>query len=289
MTARAVSDPVLSPELLERVLAKLGLTERPSLDLAGLNTLYAAYCGSVPGDNIQKRIWFAGDQTTPLAGGEPSEFLENWLAHGTGGTCFPINGGMCALVQSLGFDARRVAGSMIVEGFTHSDNHGSVLVTLDGVDYLVDAQIAAFKVLPLVPGTPASTGEGIHDISAVPSEGGGFDVLWYTGTNREEPITFRTRPEYDPVDHAFFLEAYDRTKSKGRDLFNYALFICRRFPDSIVTIGRKNKITVTVDNTVTKTEINDAERRRVLVEELGISEEIAGALPPDVPGGVALL
>ena len=283
------TDPTLSPDLVGKVLLKLGLTDRPSLDLAGLNALYAAYCGSVPGDNIQKRIWFAGDQTSSLPGGEPSEFFGNWLAHGTGGTCFPINGGMCALAQSLGFDSRRIAGSMLVEGFTHSDNHGSVLITLDGVDYLVDAQIAAFKVLPLVAGTPTSTGEDLHDISAVPIGGGGFEVLWYSGVNREEPKTFRTRREYDPVDHTFFLEAYERTKSKGRDLFNYALYICRRFPDSIVTLGRKNKMTVGPDNSITKMELTDAERKRVLVEEFGLSEEIVEALPPDVPGEVALL
>lgn len=289
MTARAVSDPVLSPELLERVLEKLGLTERPSLDLAGLNTLYATYCGSVPTmDNIQKRIWFAGERRTPLPGGDPREYFENWLAHGTGGTCWPTNGAVYALVHSLGFDARRIAASVIIEKYSQGANHGTVLVTLEGVDYLIDGNLGAFKVLPLVPGRTTSTGDGFHAISAVPIEAG-YDVIWYQGHSRQEPLTIRTEPEHDPVDHAFFLEAYDRTKSKGRDLFNYALFICRRFPDSIVTIGRKNKITVTADNTVTKTEINDVERRRVLVEELGISEEIAEALPPDVPGGVALL
>ena len=118
MAARVDSDPVLSPELVERVLSKLGLTERPSLDLAGLNTLYAAFSGNVANDNIQKRIWFAGDQTTRLTGGDPAEFFENWLAHGTGGTCFPINGGICALVHSLGFDARRIVGTMIMGGYT---------------------------------------------------------------------------------------------------------------------------------------------------------------------------
>ena len=40
---------------------------------------------------------------------------------------------------------------------------------------------------------------------------------------------------------------------------------------------------------MTKTEINYTARRRVLVEEFGISEEIAEALPPDVPGGAAFL
>ena len=287
-TRRKQGDPILSPELIERVLLKLGFTDRPTFDLRGLNTLYAAFCGDVPFDNIQKRIWFTGDQRTPLTGGNPTVFFENWLAHGTGGTCWSISGGMCALVRSLGFEARRIAGSMIVEGVSRGANHGSVLVRLEDVDYLVDANIGSIKVLPLVPGTPASTGEGIHDISAIPIKGG-FDVLWYTGINRKEPLVFRPEQEHDPVDHSFFLEAYDRTKSKGFDLFNYALYICRRFPDSIVTVGRNNKLIVAADNSITKTEISDAERRRVLVEELGISEEMAVALPPDVPGGMALL
>ncbi len=286
MATPAVSDPVLSPVLLERVLAKLGLTDRPSLDLSGLNTLYALYSGSVPAiDNSRKRIWFAGDQTTPLPGGEPEDFFASWLAHGTGGTCWPANGALYALVHSLGFDARRIAGCMVMEEYPGT-NHGSVVVTLDGVDYLVDQNLASFKVLPLVPGSTTSTGEGIHDITAVPTEDW-FDVLWYHGVDRREPLTFRTEPEHDRVDQAFFLARYDLTKQLS--IFNDALFICCRFPDSIVTLGRKNKITVAADNTVTKTEISDAERRRILVEEFGISEEIAEALPPDVPGGFALL
>ncbi len=286
MTARAVSNPVLSPELLERVLEKLGLTERPSLDLAGLNTLYAAYCGNVPAiDNIRKRIWFAGERRGPLPGGVAADYFENWLDHGTGGTCWPTNGAVHALVHSLGFDARRIAGCIIMEEYPGT-NHGSVLVTLEGVDYLIDGNLGAFKVLPLVPGRTTSTGDGLHAISAVPIEAG-FDVIWYRSHDRLEPLTFRTEPEHDPVDQAFFLARYDLTKQLS--VFNDALFICRRFPEFIVTLGRKNKMTVAADGTMTKTEINDTERRRVLVEEFGISEEIAEALPPDVPGGAALL
>jgi N-hydroxyarylamine O-acetyltransferase len=281
-TKRNRGNPVLSRGLIERVLLKLGLTDQPALNLHGLNTLFAAFCGSIPFDNIQKRIWFAGDQTTPLTGGDPNVFFENWLVYGTGGTCWSINGGICALLGSIGFKARRIAGSMIVEGVLHGANHGSVLVRLDDVDYLVDANIGSFKVLPLVPGTPASRSMSIHDIAAVPIKDG-FDVLWYTGISRKEPLVFRPEPELDPVDHTFFLEAYDRTKSKGYDLFNYALYICRRFTDSIVTVGRNNKLVVTADNAITKTEVVDTERKRILVEELGISEESIDAIPPDVP------
>jgi N-hydroxyarylamine O-acetyltransferase len=286
MITTTAIEPVLTEQLLERVLIKLGLTERPGLDLIGLNTLCAAFSGNVSNDNIQKRIWFAGAQTTPVTGGDPNEFFENWLVHGTGGTCFPINNALYTLAHSIGFDARRIAGSNIVEGFDTDANHGSVLINLEGIDYLVDAQFAAFKALRLMPGQAASTGEGIHDIKAVPVEDG-FHVFWYAGHNREQPIPFQPTREYDPVDHAFFLTLYERSRSNSRSPFNESLYISRHFSDSILTLGRMNKIAVASDNTVTTTELTDEERRRVLVEDFGISEETADALPPDVPGGIA--
>jgi len=162
------AEPALGPEVVERVLERLGLHTRPSLDLGDLNQLYAAFCCNISFDNVQKRIWFAGPQTTPLPGGDPTEFFNNFLRHGTGGTCWPLNGAMYALVHALGFRASRIVGSVIVEGYPRGANHGSVLVDLDGISYLVDAWMASFKVLPLVPGRPASTGNGIHDIRAVP-------------------------------------------------------------------------------------------------------------------------
>ena len=271
--------------LLEKVVSKLGFSDYPSLDLDGLNALFAAFCGKIPViDNTLKRIWLTGDQTKPLTGGEPTKYFENWLMHGTGGTCFPTNGAVYALVSSLGFDARRIAGRIVMDEYPGT-NHGSVVVTLDGVEYLVDGNFGAYEVLPLMADRTTSTGQGLHRITAVPVENG-FEVLWYTSINRDEPLTFRTEPKHDPVDHAFFLAYYDGTKNIG--VFNDALFICRRYPNSIVTLGRK-KAVVAADNTLTKTEINDTERKRVLVEEFDISEEVAEALPADVPGGFAML
>src|SRR3954451_17694773 len=128
---------MISTELLNRVRAKLGLHSRPSLDLAGLNLTYAAYSGLVPNDNIQKRIWLCGDKSRPVTGGDPTEFFENWLQHGTGGTCFPANGALCALLRALGFDAWRLLGSVMMEGIEHQGNHGTVLVRIDKTDFLV--------------------------------------------------------------------------------------------------------------------------------------------------------
>ena len=279
----ASPEPVLAPQLVERVLDKLGLRQRPTLDVTGLNTLYAALCTSVPFDNIQKRIWFEGPQTTPLPGGDPAEFYNNWLRHGTGGTCWPINGAVYALVRACGFEARRIAGSVIVEGYPRGANHGSVVVTLEGINYLVDAWIASFNVLPLIPGRPASTGTGIHDARAVPIENG-FEILSYAGWMREQPLPFRTEPEHDPVDHNFFLARYDLTKKVG--FFNDAYFICRHFPKSIVTLGRSSTFRVAADGTFTRNQPTEADRRATLIEEFGLSEEIVEAIPPNVPGGI---
>ncbi|HKF52254.1 MAG TPA: arylamine N-acetyltransferase [Candidatus Acidoferrales bacterium] len=282
--AASVPDPLLAPNLVEAVLSKLGLQKRPSLDLAGLNSVFAAVSGKIPFDNVRKRIWFAGPQIGPLPGGDPTEFFSNWLRHGTGGTCWPLNGGVYALLRTLGFDARRIVGSVIVEGYPQGANHGSILVTLDGTDYVADAWMASFKALPLAPGRPTSTGGGIHDIRSVPT-GNAFEILSYAGWLREQPLPFRIEPEYDPVDHAFFLDRAERTKVVG--FFNDAVFISRHFPDSILTLGRHSKFRVAADGSLTKTQPSGTERKAALVEEFGLSEEIVDAIPTDVSGGVA--
>lgn len=164
---------------------------------------------------------------------------------------------------------------MIVEGVEQDGNHGAVLVTLGNSDYLADAQLAAFAVLPLVPGQAASTGDGIHDIRAIPTADG-FDVQWYPGANREETLTMRPDLELGPVDHQYFLAQYELSASRERNRspFNEALFAGRHFPDSILLVARTNRIEV-------RTEVSIPERTRILIEELGISEEAANTVPPD--------
>jgi arylamine N-acetyltransferase len=246
--AETLSEPSLPPALVEQVLTKLGLKNRPMLDLAGLNALYAAICGSIPFDNVQKRIWLAGDRKKPATGGDPCEFFQNWLRHGTGGTCWPSNGGMYALARALGFQARRIAGCVIVPNYPPNANHGSVLGALDGIEYVFDLTFGCFKTLPLVDRV-VSTETGIHNGRLTPLDGGGFELFFSLGWSTE-PLPFRREPQHDPVDHAFFIARYDRANRVG--FFNDTLLISRRFADSIVTIGRGQKLLVTSDGALTK-------------------------------------
>jgi len=277
---------VISPDLIERVLDKLGLDSRPEVDLAGLNSLYAAFSGGVPNDNIQKRIWFAGDRSKPVTGGDPTEFFENWLRHGTGGTCFPINGAFAALLQALDFPARRIASTMMAPGATRGiSNHGTVLVSFDGIDYVSDAQTAGFEVLPLLQGQESRTATGIHAMRAAPIENG-HEIHFWAGHMREKEFRFQTEPENDPVDHARFLSLYDRSaNAEGYSPFNSALYICRHFEDSVLSVHQGSKVAVAADGSIISEEVDDAQTREALVEELGISAEAVDALPKDEPGG----
>lgn len=282
MIDRSGRNQALPPQLRRRILAKLGIAERPPIDPDGLNRLYGAYCGAVPNDNVQKRVWLVGDRATPVTGGDPVGFFEDWLEHGTGGTCFPTNGALCALLRTVGFDARRISGSILLAGIEQAGNHGSVVVRLGGIDYLADAQLASFRVLPLVPGQAASAGSGIHAIRAIPTAEG-FDVECFPGSNRQTPLIMRPDLARGPVDHGFFVEHYalSARRDRNRSPFNEALFAARRFSDAILIVGRGNRIDVAADNAVTRTTITEAERRRVLVEEMGYSEAIVDAIPPD--------
>ncbi len=275
----------LPRDLVERVLVRLGLASDPALDLVGLNRLFAAYCGAISFDNVRKRIWNVGDRSKQMPGAHPEDFFQNWLRHGTGATCWPLNGALWALVGALGYMVRGHAGTMLTaelkrQGLTYA-NHGSVIVALEGIDYLVDANIGSFAVLPLVAGAAASTGDGIHDIEAVP-RGDSFDVVFLAGSNRNEPLTFRMRPEHDRVGPSFFRERYDASAENDISPFNAALYVTRRFPSSIVTLGRMNKLVVDSEGVLTSTEVTEDERRQTLIEELRFSEEIVAAIPPDL-------
>jgi N-hydroxyarylamine O-acetyltransferase len=78
--------------------------------------------------------------TSPLPGIAAADFLATWLADGTGGTCWTGANALCAFLEAIGFEARLV-GSMGDRGVV---THGTVKVSLDGVDWLVDSFMQTF-------------------------------------------------------------------------------------------------------------------------------------------------
>lgn len=264
-----------APGLIERVFERLGFSRRPAPDLAGLESLYLAWCRNVPFDNVRKRIGMAESATAPLPGGLPGDFLGAWLEHGTGGTCWPSSNGLHALVSACGFDVRRISASM----FDRNDhNHGSLIVRLDGREWLVDSSIQCDRPIPLGRGVETKLDDPVHPIRVEPAEGGTL-VHWGMSQSRD---TMPCRLMQDPVDEAFYLERYEI--SRGYSVFNTALYARRNFPGRLVSFVGRMRHEKTAAGVVSR-ELSPEELRKALIEELGLSEAIVARMERTVGPG----
>jgi hypothetical protein len=73
----------LAPELIERILIRLGLSARPEPTFGGLRLVYAAWCRNVPFDNVRKLIHLHRHDPRPLPGDDPRDFFglrnDQWI------------------------------------------------------------------------------------------------------------------------------------------------------------------------------------------------------------------
>ena len=277
---------MLSANLRGRVAARLDLDATLPLDLVGLRRLYAAWCRNVPFDNVRKLIALRTGDTGDLPGGDAEDFLENFLRHGTGGTCWSSSNALFELVASYGFNARRVAGSMRDLGVP---GHGSVKVRIDDADWLVDSSMLMMYPIPI--------GDVLHvdrhpvfGVEVEPIDG--THVLWFDTPPYDE--YFPCRLLLDPVDHAFYLERYEISRTKGP--FNHHLSVRYNRGDARTVLQghtRHRKTTAGVQSdALTRDELCAALR-----DDVGMSEDIVsqwatcGALdaafePPQTPVAV---
>jgi N-hydroxyarylamine O-acetyltransferase len=265
----------LSTDLLEQVLDRLGLPDRTPVSLDGLGALYAAWCRRVPFDNVQKIIHLRGGHPGPLPGDDPATFFSAWLAHGTGGTCWAGHGALHALLVALGFAARRGIGTMLVSP-NAPPSHGTVLVDVDGSRYVVDASILHGAPLALSVDRSTSIDHPAWGVQCR-TEDGAWHIRWRP---LHTPDGIDCRLDFLNATLADFRDYHERTRAWSP--FNYELHIRRNLGDRVVGITRGERVELDPSGAVRRTPLNADGRVRVLVEELGLSEEIATRLPPDV-------
>ena len=257
-----------SSRIVERALSRLGFSSAPRPDLAGLEALYLAWCRNVPFDNVRKRIALAGGGGEPLPGGHAGDFLSAWLEHGTGGTCWPSSNGLHALVSACGFDVRRISASM----FDRNDhNHGSLIVRLDGAEWMVDSSIENDVPIRLERGVARTIDDPVHPIRVEPV-GESFRIHWGMTQSTD---TMPCRLMQDPVDEAFYLERYEI--SRGYSVFNTALYARKNFPGRLVSFTGRKRHEKTAAG-VTSRELSAPELRASLIDELGLSPRIVAEL-----------
>jgi N-hydroxyarylamine O-acetyltransferase len=272
----SLSTEALSMDLLEQVLSRLGLADRPAPTLDGLQTLYAAWCRKVPFDNVRKLIHLHSHAPGPLPGDEPAEFLAAWLAYGTGGTCWAGNGALHAVLVSLGFRAARGMGTMHAAPEA-PPTHGTVLVTCEETWYVVDASILHGAPLPLHDSRPTGVAHPVWGVDCTKRDGTWF-IRWRP---LHQPEGLDCRLQYLHVSRETFRARHEQ--SRAWSPFNYEVYARAIRGDTMVGVAHGQRVAFDGAGGVRHTTLGEDDRLRVFVDELGMREEIVRRLPPDMP------
>ena len=266
----------LPQDLLERVLARLGFQSLPEPIYADLAAIYASWCRKVPFDNVRKLIHARAANPAPFPGSDAEDYFTAWLAHGTGGTCWAGAGAMQALLSSLGFDSRRGVATMMVAPDI-PPNHGTVRVAIDGENYLMDTSILCGVPLHLLEDAETVVGHPAWGLTCAKREGN-WHIAWRP---LHKTNGFECRLEHFGAAHSDFQSLYEGTR--GWSPFNYELTARINKGEEVIGAAFGQAITFATDGTVSSRPISTEERNRLLIEDIGLSEEIVSRLPADIP------
>lgn len=259
----------LTPATTEAVLERLGFAAAAALDADGLRRVYQAWCRSVPFDNVRKLIVLHGEPGAPLPGMDAEEFFAAWLRHGCGGTCWPTAGALDALLAAIGFDSRLVAASM---GDAGVPTHGTTIVTIESTEWLVDSSMLTDVPLALTHTEGTAIDHPVFGTQATPVDEGW--LFAFALPFAEATMPCRTMSA-DGVDHAFCAERYEVSRESSP--FNQRVSTRRNNEAGVVSYGGGKRYRRSATG-VEETDLDGAELRAALVEELGMSEEIVDRL-----------
>lgn len=258
------SQLTISENLRKRMVERLGLSDRVSLDVSGLFEVYAAWCRNVPFDNVRKLIALRTGKTGPLPGNDATDFMEAFLAHGTGGTCWSSSNALFELVASFGFDARRIAGSMRDLGVP---GHGSIKVLIDGRDWMVDSSMLTMFPIP-VTNEPYVNRDALFGIEVEPANDS--HLIWFN--TPPYPDYFPCRLLLDPVTYDFYVERYEISRTRGP--FNHHVSIRYNRNGARSVLQGHTRHRTTRDDGLVSTDLARDEIVQELRDVVGLSEEI---------------
>jgi N-hydroxyarylamine O-acetyltransferase len=269
-------DPsTIGPGLAERVLDRLDLEASPSLDADGLADLYRRWCRSVTFDNVRKLIALNGGDTGPLPGLDATDFLETWLRHKVGGTCWPSANALHALAVACGFDSRRLAASMFDTG---DPSHGTTVVTIDDTQWLIDSSMLTDEPVPLSTTDETDLAGPVFGTHVEPVVGGW--LIDFPMPMPDVTIPCRTLGP-GAVDHDLFAERYEISRTWSP--FNEHVH-ARGNDERGMTSYLESKRYRSSPDGYEEIPLDNAELRAALIGHFGMSEEIVARLVEVLPG-----
>lgn len=152
-------------DLVDRHLERIGVPERPSVDLEGLSGLMLAHLLAVSFDNLD--VYDQRGVTT-----EPTDNIAKIVERRRGGWCFELNGAFGALLHSLGFDVRGLGAAVLLAGPTDVVDHLTLEVRVEDRPWLVDVGFGEAFIRPLDLSKAGPQDGGIADFEFLASPKG---------------------------------------------------------------------------------------------------------------------
>jgi N-hydroxyarylamine O-acetyltransferase len=251
----------LSPAGIDEIVGLLGFDVRPNADLNGLEDVYRAWCRRIPFDNLRKLVALHHNHPE-MPGIDPAEFFAAWQLTGAGATCWGTNNALHALLVGLGFDARLHAASM----FDAEVNHGTTIVMVDGVRWLVDTSLHTDAPLALVAGEAFSVDHAGYVATAKPDPGG-----WLIECTTPDPDFRVLCRVLDQMDHGLVETANEMSRTSSP--FNDGIMASINDESGRWRLRKSTLTRIESSRTVVRS-LTDAEVDRFLIETTGHSPQL---------------
>ncbi len=265
----------LRDETLEQVLEYLGFSDRPDPTIENLNEILRNWSIHFGYDNVAKRIYLAERQTGAFPIMDPNDYFEMAIKHGTGGGCWPSGEACFGLLRRLGFDAERIAGTMMIVGDPLYPAHGGLDVHFGDRTFRAEPSLGADAALELIEGTATK-----HENEAFGMwQNGDCNVWWRPGHSRTAiEVTMGLRK----LSSAFFY--YRNEATKQFSIFNSSAYVRRTRENGSLTYARGKLIAINQAGEMFAEEIAPDAWKPLLIERFGLSEEIVDRMPEDDDG-----
>lgn len=265
----------LREAMVERALEYLSFSSQPEPTIETLNEIAKQWSAKLGYDNICKRIHIEEQRTGAFPVMDPNDFFESAIAHGTGGGCWPSGEAAFGLLQRLGFNAERVAGTMLIVGDPLYPAHGAINVEIDSRTYRMEPSLGAEAALELIEGERTS-----HENEAFGLwQDGDCNVWWRPGHSR---TAIETTIKLHGLSSAFFY--YRNEATKQHSIFNNSLYIRRNRNHGSLTYARGKLIEINENGIMTSADVDPKDLTSLLIDSLGLSEQIVSQIPDDREG-----
>jgi arylamine N-acetyltransferase len=194
---------IKNDEILARFLHRSGIG--PGLDSNRLINMVAEAFKLVPYENLTKILKASSVISAASAMRCPDEVIGDYLAWGTGGTCFSLTASIVAVYDALGIEVYPVLADRRYGVDTHC---GLVLVVPGGKLFLLDPGYLLCSPVAVPAERPVFIDAGYNRMELHPVNGGTRLELYTTvKASRKLRLTFKM----DPVSDEMFGNAWERS------------------------------------------------------------------------------